>query len=57
MAYGLRLPLSQCYVVVGDDPKPGEVVVLDSPETETVLLKRVVAGLGIPFRMIFLSFT
>ncbi len=43
-AYGLRLPLSNIYIVEGADPKTGEVVVLDSPETGAVLLKRVVAG-------------
>ncbi len=43
-AYGFRLPLSNTYIVEGADPKTGDVVVLDSPETGDVLLKRVVAG-------------
>lgn len=45
-AYGLRLPLSERWLAEFDGPEPGEVVVLHSPETGEVLLKRVVAGPG-----------
>jgi signal peptidase I len=44
-AYGLRLPLTSTYLVELDAPAPGDVVVLESPETGIVLLKRVV---GVP---------
>lgn len=43
LAYGLRLPLTHRYLLDGQTPRRGEVVVLDSPESETVLLKRLVA--------------
>jgi signal peptidase I len=46
LAYGLRLPFTEIYVVETADPEPGQVVVLRSPEGGTVLLKRVVAGPG-----------
>jgi len=42
-AYGLRLPLTHLYALRYDRPAVGQVVVLDSPETGEVLLKRVVA--------------
>lgn len=45
-AYGLRVPLSHLYLVRTAQPAAGQVVVLDSPETGEVLLKRVVAGPG-----------
>src|SRR5262249_34289313 len=44
-AYGLRLPLSQHYLFRADGPALGDVVVLDSPTDDRVLLKRVV---GLP---------
>ena len=44
-AYGLRLPLTSTYLIELDAPARGEVVVLESPETGIVLLKRVV---GVP---------
>jgi signal peptidase I len=44
-AYGLRVPLTNTYVVHAHGPDVGDVVVLDSPEESKVLLKRVV---GIP---------
>jgi signal peptidase I len=46
MAYGLRVPASQSYVVEGAGPARGDVVVLSSPSDGQVLLKRVVAVPG-----------
>jgi signal peptidase I len=43
LAYGLRVPESQLYVVPATGPARGDVVVLDSPTEDQVLLKRVVA--------------
>ncbi|WP_394847110.1 signal peptidase I [Pendulispora brunnea] len=43
MAYGLRMPLTHAKMVSFHAPSRGDVVVLDSPENGTVLLKRVVA--------------
>ena len=43
LAYGLRLPLTEIYVIETNGPQHGDVVVLDSPEESKVLLKRVVA--------------
>jgi signal peptidase I len=45
-AYGLRVPLTTTYLARGDDPKRGDVVVLESPDTGEVLLKRVAAVPG-----------
>jgi len=42
-AYGLRFPMSQTWLVRWSEPKRGDVVVLDSPDEDQVLLKRVVA--------------
>ncbi len=42
-AYGVRVPLTQRYVVRFDGPRRGDVVVLDSPLDGAVLIKRVVA--------------
>lgn len=42
-AYGLRVPLTHFYPLRYAQPAAGDVVVLDSPETGEVLLKRVVA--------------
>jgi signal peptidase I len=44
-AYGLRVPFTNTYVARFDGPAVGDVVVLDSPEEDKVLLKRVV---GVP---------
>lgn len=46
IAYGLRVPASQTYVVRGAPPARGDVVVLASPTDGQVLLKRVVAVPG-----------
>jgi signal peptidase I len=46
VAYGLRVPASQQYVVEGAGPARGDVVVLASPTDGEVLLKRVVAVPG-----------
>lgn len=45
-AYGLRPPLAEGYVATWGGPARGDVVVLRSPETSEVLLKRVVAVPG-----------
>ncbi len=46
LAFGLRVPFTNTYLFSFSDPQPGQVVVLDSPTEEVVLLKRVVAGPG-----------
>lgn len=43
LAYGVRLPCSNLYLWEFKGPRRGEVVVLDSPADDGVLLKRVVA--------------
>jgi len=43
LAYGLRVPLTHVQMVSFHAPARGDVVVLESPESGTVLLKRVVA--------------
>ncbi len=45
-AYSVRIPFSHVELVQLDGPSRGDVVVLESPETGIVLLKRVVAGPG-----------
>lgn len=42
-AYGLRLPFTDHVVIAGDSPVAGDVVIFDSPEDGTRLVKRVVA--------------
>jgi signal peptidase I len=42
-AYGLRVPLTETYLLGPRTPARSDVVVLTSPESDTVLLKRVVA--------------
>ncbi len=42
-AYGIRVPLTDSWIVRFGHPSRGEVVVLESPENGNVLLKRVVA--------------
>jgi signal peptidase I len=46
LAYGLRVPDSEVYVLPASGPARGDVVVLDSPTDGEVLLKRVVAVPG-----------
>jgi signal peptidase I len=43
LAYGLRIPASDVYLVRAAGPQRGDVVVLTSPASGDVLLKRVVA--------------
>lgn len=45
-AYGLRLPFTRHDLIAAADPKPGEVVIFDSPTDGTLLIKRVVAVAG-----------
>ncbi|WP_170228915.1 signal peptidase I [Polyangium fumosum] len=45
-AFGIRLPVIDTYILPLAEPKPGDVVVLASPENDSTLLKRVVAGPG-----------
>jgi signal peptidase I len=45
-AYGLRVPLTHTYVMRFSGPRIGDVVVLDAPDEDKVLLKRVVATPG-----------
>jgi signal peptidase I len=46
LAYGLRVPESEVYVLPASGPARGDVVVLDSPTDGEVLLKRVAAVPG-----------
>lgn len=46
LAFGVRVPGVDSYVLPLADPHPGDVVVLASPESGITLLKRVVAGPG-----------
>ena len=46
LAFGVRLPIADRYLVSLAEPRPGDVVVLGSPENGITLLKRVVAGPG-----------
>lgn len=46
LAYGLRVPLTHDYLVRTGEPHRGDVVVLDSPSDDIVLLKRIVAVPG-----------
>jgi len=45
-SYGFRVPLTDAWLVRWSEPKPGDVVVLESPESDQILLKRVVAVAG-----------
>jgi len=46
LAYGFRLPFTRLFLIEGHGPNRGDVVVLLSPESGIVLLKRVVACPG-----------
>ena len=43
LAYGLRVPFTELYLMQFEGPQSGDVVVLESPDGGTILLKRVVA--------------
>jgi signal peptidase I len=45
-AYGLRAPLTSWKLVEGGEPRPGDVIVFEGPESGEVLLKRVAAVPG-----------
>jgi signal peptidase I len=45
-AYGLRLPFSDVWITRWTEPHRGDVVVLESPEGGTILLKRVIGKPG-----------
>jgi signal peptidase I len=45
-AYGLRVPFTSWQLVDGADPRPGDVIVFEAPESGEVLLKRVAAVPG-----------
>jgi signal peptidase I len=51
VAYGLRVPLTEYYAVRFATPERGDVVVLDSPESGDVLLKRLIARGGDEVRL------
>ena len=42
-AYGLRIPFTKQVFALQDDPQRGEIVVLDSPDSDVRLIKRVAA--------------
>lgn len=46
LAYGLRFPFTNAYIVDLDDPERGDVIVFESPDDSETLLKRVVAVPG-----------
>jgi signal peptidase I len=46
LAYGIHIPFMRPYLIDLSDPKRGDVVVLDSPVDDVVLLKRIVAVPG-----------
>lgn len=46
LAYGIHIPFIRPYMINFDGPRRGDVVVLDSPVDDVVLLKRVVAEPG-----------
>ncbi len=45
-AYGMRLPFTKWKLTPGDEPVLGEIVIFDSPEDGTRLIKRIVAVAG-----------
>jgi len=46
LAYGLRVPLTNLRVSEGSEPARGDVIVVASPETGIILLKRIAAVPG-----------
>src|SRR3954447_22152845 len=44
-AYGWRVPFTTVKLTQGDDPQRGDIVIFDSPEDGTTLVKRVI---GLP---------
>jgi signal peptidase I len=42
-AYGVRIPFTTIDLIDMDTPHPGEIAVFDSPENDTLLIKRIVA--------------
>lgn len=46
LAYGFRVPFSNWYLTESEEPRPGEVVICESPEDGAVLIKRVIATPG-----------
>ena len=44
-AFGLRVPFTLAHITAGEDPARGDIVVFDSPQTGTSLVKRVI---GVP---------
>lgn len=45
-AYGLRIPFTKHVIALAEEPRPGEIVILDSPDSDVRLIKRVVATGG-----------
>lgn len=52
LAYGVRIPFTRIELAPGEAPKRGEVVIFDSPEDGTRLIKRIAAGGGDQVRMV-----
>ena len=46
LAYGLRVPFTHSWIAQWSDPRPGDIVVLNSPQGGTRLVKRLIAGPG-----------
>lgn len=46
LAYGLRVPFSNWYLIESEGPQNGDVVICESPEDGEVLIKRVVGCPG-----------
>jgi len=51
-AYGMRIPFTRWKLTSGDEPTLGEVVIFDSPEDGTRLIKRIVAVEGDVVRIV-----
>ena len=45
-AYGLRVPFTKHVFALDTAPQPGEIVIFDSPDSDVLLIKRVVATGG-----------